>query len=125
MGRFWLLASILLVPLANAAPTSDTTFTGDVDVYNVPDGNEVCAAVLTFWDIVLTLGPGPGPDIVALTVQGDDLSGAAVTTPLNRVAVAHAHTVDGCPPLTEVTGVYVGSGEVAYEIEWRVGGIPL
>lgn len=126
----WTLPLLLLVPIASAEAVAGTTFTGDVDVYNEPDPGQICAQVITDWRVTLILRPGPGPDIVMLSAEGTT-SGLDVTTPGDRTATVFVTTSTACPPLIEVTGIFVGSaalfGDLGYNLEWaRDGaGVPI
>jgi hypothetical protein len=125
-GMIWALSPLLLVPIASAENVPGTTFTGDVDVYNEPDPDQICAQVITDWRVTLILRPGPGPDIVKLAAEGTT-SDVDVTTPADRTATVFVTTSTACPALIEVTGLFVGSaalfGDLGYSLEWvRDGG---
>lgn len=124
-GIVWALPLLLLVPTASAETVEGTTSTGDIDVYNEPDPVQICAQVITDWRASLVLQPGPGPDIVMLSAQGQT-SDVDVTTPGDRKAIVFVRTSTACPPLIEVTGLLVGSGDLGYTLEWtRGGGLPI
>lgn len=110
------LILLAAIPVADAAPTQATTSTGDVDAYN-DDVTQICGDAFTDWTVTLTLAPSPEIDVVALVVDAHT-SGVGVAGVDGRTAVVYARTSNTCPPLTEVIGVFVGSGELAYTVEW-------